>query len=300
MERTPRLRSRSDYARRFEDVDFWRGYVAEVLRRHGLGEHEVGRGVGGTFPTFLAGPYVVKFFGRRFQGAECFVIERSLHTTTLVDTPFVPRYVADGHLFESGWRWPYLITTRLQGSSCFEAKPDRMAASSVARQLGTALRTIHELDPPTERVWSRDLVAELHASCAARMKRRRMLPSHLLEQLEDYLAPLSSERSLVHADLHSDHVFVDGARLVGIIDWGDALYGDPYYELPSLFFGTFRGDKSLLEEFLTAYGWPNDPDFVHHAMTMTLVHEFNPLGNMDPIGDDVRALDRLAQRLWRL
>jgi hypothetical protein len=37
-------------------------------------------GAGGTFPTFLVGAYVVKFFPRRFDGGECFLIERSLHT----------------------------------------------------------------------------------------------------------------------------------------------------------------------------------------------------------------------------
>jgi Phosphotransferase enzyme family len=58
--------------------------------------------------------------------------------------------------------------------------------------------------------------------------------------------PPSAVRRLLHGDLHGDHVFISGARLVGTVDWGDALCGDLYYELPALFFGTFGASKRLL------------------------------------------------------
>src|SRR5262249_9152372 len=117
--------------------------------------------------------------------------------------------------------------------------------------------------PPARRGWVQ----------AARSRRLRMLPERLVEQIHEDLAPPSAERRLVHADLHGDHVFVRGGHLAGIIDWGDALCGDPYYDLPSLFFGTFGGSKPLLRTFLDAYRWPVGADFACRAMTMTLVHE---------------------------
>ena len=110
----PTLASRSSYARRFQDVVFWQPYLDDVLRRHGLPPHQAILGTGGTFPTFLVGGFAVKFFGRRFDGAECFLIERSLHSQVLPRLPLpTPRHVADGHLFETAWRWPYIVTTRL-------------------------------------------------------------------------------------------------------------------------------------------------------------------------------------------
>src|SRR5207244_7819221 len=49
-----------------------------------------------------------------FDGAECFQIERSTQTRVLPSLRVtVPRHVADGHLFDAGWRWPYIVTTRL-------------------------------------------------------------------------------------------------------------------------------------------------------------------------------------------
>lgn len=59
---------------------------------------------------------------------------------------------------------------------------------------------------------------------------------------------------------------------------GDASCGDPYYDLPALFFRTFGGSKSLLRRFLKACGWPVARDCMHGAM-MTLVHEFDLLGD---------------------
>ena len=164
---------------------------------------------------------------------------------------------------------------------------------------GVALREVHAADCPNQPVWRRDVVAALRPTCAARHRRRGILPDFLVDQIDEYLAPQSSVRRLVHADLHGDHIFTRAGHLAGIIDWGDALRGDPYYDLPALFCGTFGGSKPLLRTFLDAYGWQVESDFAHRAMTMTLVHEFNPLGNALPPLRDVKTLHELADILWR-
>jgi hypothetical protein len=70
--------------------------------------------------------------------------------------------------------------------------------------------------------------------------------------------------------------------------------------LPALFFGTFGGgSKPLLRTFLDAYGWPVAADFAHRAMTMTLLHEFNPLGQAPPAFEEIRTLHQLATILWQ-
>src|SRR5207302_1916320 len=280
---------------------FWEQYIREVLRRHGLPDGVVTTGTGGTFPTFLVGAYVVKFFPKRFDGGECFLIERSLHTSVLEnpDIP-APRHVAHGQLFETGWRWPYLVTTRVDGSEWRHARisfDDQLAAAS---QLGSIVRCEHDNASPDDKVWRRDLIGELRDTCAVRVRDAEMLPTHLVDQIDGYLVEPSDLRRLVHGDLHGDHVFVNGGRVVGIIDWGDALYGDPYYELPALFFGTFAGSKRLLRVFLDAYGWEVTSDFADRAMTMTLLHEFAPLGRVLPPLSDVQSLHELAVRLWQL
>jgi aminoglycoside phosphotransferase (APT) family kinase protein len=124
----------------------------------------------------------------------------------------------------------------------------------------------------------------------------------LVEQIDDYLVLDGTTQALVHADLHADHLFVDGGRLVGVIDWGDALIADPFYELPALHLGSFAANHDLLNAFLAGYGWRVGSDFARRAMSMTLIHEFNVLAEVETAFDFARypSLEALASDLWRL
>jgi Ser/Thr protein kinase RdoA (MazF antagonist) len=250
----------------------------------------------------------VKLFGELFFGPECHAAERSIQRL-LLDQPEIPApmLVAEGDLFagallNDGWPWPYLITTRLGGRAWSDAAPAPAEGAAIARRLGEIMRRVHELSPPSGPTWERDWLAELRARCADRHRERGMLPHRLVEHIPDYLAAPSGVRRLVHADLHADHIFVDDGRLVGVIDWGDAILADPYYDLPALHLLTFRADKELLRAFIAGYGWDVGPDFAHRAMSLTLVHEFNPLGGVrDTVDFAAHAtLDELARTLWAL
>ncbi len=293
--------STAEYAATRENVDFWQPYVHEALRRHALPTVAPGIGTGGTLPTFLAGAYVVKLFPALFSGAECFEIERSLHQLFLEHRRILaPRLVAHGQLFDRGWRWPYLITRRLEGASWRNAKLPPEDQAAVSAQLGGLMRQVHELPCPADKFWNNDLLSDLRATCIDRHRTWNILPPRLVDQIDSFvsLSPSSTTRRLVHADLHSDHIFVDAGRLVGTIDWGDALHGDPYYELPALYFGTFGGNKSLLRAFLNGYNWELTSDFSARAMSMTLIHEFCPLAGRTPPLDGVASLEELASLLW--
>jgi hypothetical protein len=56
----------------------------------------------------------------------------------------------------------------------------------------------------------------------------------------------------------------------------------------------------LLRAFLQGYGWEPTSDFARRAMTITLLHEFNPLGGHLPPLDAVGSLHDLAMHLWEL
>lgn len=40
-----------------------------------------------------------------------------------------------------------------------------------------------------------------------------------------------AERALLHCDYHTDNILTDGQRITGVIDWGNACYGDPLYDV---------------------------------------------------------------------
>jgi hygromycin-B 7''-O-kinase len=317
----PALNTVEEYAARLEDPAFWAPYVCEILQRHGLPTATPTLGTVGSFPTFLVGQYVVKLYGERFEGAICYQSERTV-LRLLREQPAIlaPALIADGALFDTAgaaggeapilgdtatgqdWPWPYLVMTRLPGISWHQARLGEAERHAVARQLGAIVRQLHALTVPAGPLVEPDRLSAFRHTCVERLRRYGELPEHLIGQVDAYLLPPRPERRLVHADLHSHHLLVDGGRLVGIIDWGDAFATDPYYELPALYLNTFNGDKRLLRAFLDGYGWPADPDFARQAMTMTLMFEFNALHDVAAHIDlrEIATLDELADRVWAL
>ena len=91
-----------------------------------------------------------------------------------------------------------------------ESSPAKLEHAKSRTELGAALRDVHNLECPDEPAWRRDVVGSLRATGAARHRRRRMLPEFLVEQIDEYVAPPSDVRCLVHVD----HIFVRDGQLV--------------------------------------------------------------------------------------
>lgn len=125
------------------------------------------------------------------------------------------------------------------------------------------------------------------------------LPGHLTEQIPAYLSDYRPGRvCLVRADLTEDHLFVDDGRLLGVIDWGDAMITDLFYELGPLHLGAFAADRRLLHAFLEGYHWPIDSDFADHALRVALMHEFDLFGVVAEAASAADSLAALALALW--
>jgi len=89
------------YGRDFMDVRGWRPYVRTVCLRHRLLPCQAVRaGVAGSYPTFIVDErWVVKFFGRLFDGELAFATEREAARLLARDGSFpVPRLAAQGYL----------------------------------------------------------------------------------------------------------------------------------------------------------------------------------------------------------
>jgi Ser/Thr protein kinase RdoA (MazF antagonist) len=86
---------------------------------------------------------------------------------------------------------------------------------------------------------------------------------------------------LIHGDFCPRHVYADGARITGIIDWGDAMAGDPAYDFGRLLYSGLRAGgighgRSLVAAALSSYGdppWltgPRDPRILFYAAMFVL------------------------------
>lgn len=303
--RPPAFADRSAYAASLGELATWAPVALAVCRRHGLAAaDDVRMGTVGTFPVVVVGGrWAVKLCGPWWDGAAALARERDAYAVLAArpDLP-VPRLVADGDL---GDGWSYLVLSALDGPTL----RDVPATVAVARWLGEVMAAVHALDVPPGLAALRAgwdgylaLLARQRAGAVERHRGYGTLAPHLLDELGSWLpepaalADRSRPASLLHGDLHADHVVVDGdGRPAGVIDLNDAVVGDPRYEHGPLL-DAFRRDRRLLAAYRAAAGEPDhDPRTV---LATALLHDFDQLGDADVDTAPAADLDDLAARVF--
>lgn len=88
-----------------------------------------------------------------------------------------------------------------------------------------------------------------------------IVPSDLADRLREIVPPFIDgvadvDPVLLHADLHSRHLYAVGNDLTGVIDWGDTMYGDPLFDVARF----SMSGPAAVEAFLTGYGVRRTPD----------------------------------------
>jgi hygromycin-B 4-O-kinase len=60
--------------------------------------------------------------------------------------------------------------------------------------------------------------------------------THLLDRASTLAGQCPETRGLVHGDFGSNNVLAEGGRVTGVIDWSEAMVGDPLYDTANIFF----------------------------------------------------------------
>ena len=305
----PIFASLQEHVSRLGDIEPWQPYIAEILERHHLTDtgRQPAAAFNATYPTFLYGDVVVKLFGYSRAWRASHAGERAAYALLATDPDIAaPRLLAEGQLYDDvDAAWPYLVTTRMSGVSWRNAELSVEETLSVAADLGGQIRRVHALRPTgvaTHADWS-----AVNVTAAAE---HSSLPPHLIAQIDEYLARLAPfDRVFCHGDLVANHVLVENGRLVGIIDWGDAMVTDRHYELIQPYRDMFGCDKALLRVFLQASDWPFGKDFPRQALGLALHRQavglaqhhtmdvFEPIAALLPL-QCVGTLDELATLLF--
>lgn len=315
------LETLDGYRRLFTDLPLWTPYVEEVLRRHGLQPlGPVRVGVPGTYPTFLvAERWVVKFFGRLFDGAQAFAAEQEAARLAAGDPGIRSVALAGaGELGMDGWPWPYLIFSFMPGASIGTRieQIEPLERVQIAGELGDMIRRLHSLPLEGSPVFAnthaayRQFLSEQRADVSERLRAWGSLPERLIAELDHYLPPLDEildtrqPPHLIHADLTGDHLLgtIENGRwhTSALIDFGDARTGDLLYELGALHMDLFHHDRRLLSAFLDSYGMPRGlrAGLPRKALATALLHQFDLFGGITETARQSPNLETLAQRLF--
>ena len=130
-----------------------------------------------------------------------------------------------------------------------EPSPASPAAWAAA---GAAIRKLHDAPlPPWPGRTLGDVATELDTECAWLLTNGVLPPEvigHNREIAEAALRPWNP--AFIHGDLQITHVFVDGDRVTGVIDWSEAAPGDAMFDLAIL----TLGHEERLDDLLAGYG----------------------------------------------
>ncbi len=262
----------SEYDSLFVNDQVWLPAIRAICQRHGISPSELHRAELGTHIVFRAENHIVKLFCRLWP--RDYAVEVAC-LSSLTGLP-IPELVATGEL--EGW--PYLIMTVLGGTPTGKIwqSIDFAEKAAIMGELGEFIRQLH----------SQPLIDELPFDWDTFLRERvNDLPTHhrLVEEklswVQAFVDPIAQNdiRPVVlNGDLTHDHVLVEHTggywRFSGIIDFGDAMIGHPYYDFTAPLLDHAFGEPAVAEALLDGYGESLSDDLIRELSRFLFVHRF--------------------------
>jgi len=233
--------------------------AADIPQMHGA--HVVALGDGWDYSTFLANDEWVFRFPKRRQCVRALAAEKTILDALAValqaDEIAIPRY--HYHVLR-----PAAFALSYAGYPLLRGDPlSNHGASSIDRiglggQLGRFLLRLQRAAPsPAPRVYHDELPSHILDFRQELDEVATVLPARLVAACRKLLGnappPFTGTPSFQHGDLGAEHILVDPAqgRIVGIIDWGDASWGNPVRDVVGLW--AWGGDAAVAAAQST---WP--------------------------------------------
>jgi hygromycin-B 7''-O-kinase len=281
----PAIATRADFHRvRNRPIDEWRPALRALGARHGFPDEPVQRFASGANPVFSLGDrLVVKLVPHLWSN----VVQREIECLQfLADKTTLPvaRVVAEGRIED----WTYLVSTRLPGSPLDQVWPllGPEEKDALAGELGGLLRGLHQIPinglRPGGIVWE-EFCENAIASWTARRDLQR-LPAPLRADGPRFLAQVNPRSTpaplvLLHGDLAPENMLVEhgaeGWRISGVLDFGNAMTGDPLFDLTAPTVLLAPGQAEIVGRILASCGGPPALDartLRRRLMALTLIH----------------------------
>lgn len=158
------------------------------------------------------------------------------------------------------WRRPHaLATRRLAGRPIAEPGEPSPCSTAAWAAAGEVAARIHDTPIVDDLPWELDRFAEVlddHARMLVDLGIDLSLAGRVRRRADVVLRRF--ERAFTHGDLGCLHVFVDGDRITGVIDWSDAGIGDPLWDVAVL----TCGHAEHLDDVERGYGTVFDRELI--------------------------------------
>jgi hygromycin-B 7''-O-kinase len=301
----PQVRDAAALYELIGDPARWKAAIDLIRGRHGLGDGFAPSRDGSTV-VYLSPRWCIKLSPplTAFRAGH----DRELQYLQSIEGQLpipTPQLVAKGTVED----WSYFVSTRLRGVAIDSlwANLDAPARTRIAARLGEALRALHGLESGALQEsadrWA-DFRASQRSTCLDTEVRKGLQPTRLAE-LEEYLRKLDSipepsfDPAILHTEIGPAHVLVEDGEITGLIDFGDAMVGDPEYDLAPVGLFVTAGDAVAFRAFCTSYGLDaealSDPARPHRLLRHALLHRYGTLTwYLQRLAPPVHALPDLA------
>lgn len=214
--------------------------------------------------------------------------------------------------------WPYIVMSQLEGT-LLEGLWEKLDSNNkiiIIRELGSLIHEVHSLSTEGLEVidchWEAFINKQIN-QCVARHQETG-LPDILLQKIPMYLDSIKEllleiKKPVILTGEYTPMNFLvkqeaDIWHIHGLIDFGDSMLGLPEYDLlgPGAFL--IQGDKILLREFLSSYGYsPKEMTNVlsHKLTALMLLHRYSRLNvqiRIENWENKVKNLDDLEKLVW--
>ena len=270
----PRIYSIEEYRDVYGDAGIWLPAMNEIARRHSLaGEPQ--RQTLGSNVVYGFGELIVKLFAPLW--ANGFQTEKA--ALEAVRGLPVPEIVDEGAL--EGW--PYLIVKRLHGIPVGDVwdELDSVQRRRIVYYLGDLMRAVHQCEIPAGLPddW-KTFLSERLSGAVDHHNVAEPWRDWIAEQLSDFREP-PHQKVLLNGDLTHDHLLLSETKgewsISGVIDFGDARIGHPFYEFAIPLLDYTYGSSELSHVLLDAYGLDPTTQVLASLTRYCLLHEFATL-----------------------
>ena len=248
-------------------------------------------GIGWDNVAYLVGERVVFRFPRRRVATRLMEREIAILPAIASALPLaipVPRYIG---VASDAYPHAFAGYERIRAATACARDLDDDSRLALANPLGAFLRALHAIDPVqlVARGLPPDEIRRLDYTRRMELVREREpllrtpesavrtgVSATTIARAVDWLEAhpprhiADGARRCVHGDLYARHVVLDGARVAGIIDWGDVHLGDPAIDLS---IAHLMLPSSAHAAFRATYGSISDDAWstarfraVHHAI----------------------------------
>lgn len=311
----PHVDSFEEYESLKLNHDIFEKAAREIITKHHLPNEPLSLFDGTNIVFSYGDNRVIKIFPpfHQNQFTSDLLVMNHLNQKLSVSTPAIEHHGAING-------WPYIIMSRLEGTLLegLWEKLDHDNKKIIIRELGALIREVHAL--PTQGLETIDchwpeFISKQMADCVSQHQSTQ-LSDALLQQIPQYLEsaearlPKIKRPVLLTGEYTPMNFLVEQTsgvwHITGLIDFGDAMLGLPEYDLlgPGAFL--IQGDKVLLREFLTSYGYSQEEltsTLSHQLTLLLLLHRYSNLNvqiRIDNWMNKVSSIEEIENLVWGL